>query len=149
MDSTKKSKTKVVIFLKVTMLVLSFILALWGGLLIGGSCSCTSMAGPLNLDYSPITSLFGLILLVLGLCGLITIIKKRRKTLLRGIVVYGVLLGIFCIYIRHSSESHIAANQYWEIGISSPSGFSVVIALFSVIGLIVYPFYKYENDKVG
>ena len=147
MGNKKGIKTKVIIFLKVIVLVLSFISALCGGFIVGVCCRCISTAGPLNLDYSPIYSFFGLILLVLGLWGLITIIKKRRKTLLRGIVIYSILLLIFCFYVRYSSEVHIAKKQYFEVGILEPNSFSVLIALFSVVGLFAYPFYKYEKDK--
>ena len=146
MDIKQKRKT-ILTFFRVVMLFLSFISVLCGGLIIGLCCESLSCAGGLRLDFSPIYSLFGLVLLVLGLWGLIAIIKKKKKILLRGIVVYGMILGIFCIYIKRSSETHIAANQYWEVGILPPNNFSVIIALFSVIGLMIYPFYKYEKDK--
>ena len=146
-ENTEGVKNKKYVFFKGIILLLSFISALCGGFIIGICCEYTSTAGGLHLDFSPIYSLFGLLLLFLGLWGLIATIKKRRKTLLRGIVIYGIFLGIFCIYINKSSASHLAEKYYFEIGILSPNVFSVIIAFFSVIGLIVYPFYKYEKNR--
>ena len=132
-------------FFRVTMLVFSFISVLCGGFIIGLCCECTSTAGGLRLNFSPIYSTFGLVLLILGLLGLMRIIKK--KILLKGIVIYGVCMGIFCIYINLSSASRLAKMYYHEIGILPPIGLNVIIALSSVAGLVLYPFYKYEKEK--
>ena len=137
----------VVTFIYVTILVFSFISVLCGGLIIGICCECTSTAGGLRLDFSPIYSFFGLVLLILGLLGLMKTIKKKKKILLKGIVIYGICLGVFCIYINLSSASRLTEMYYHEIGILPPIGLNVIIALVSVFGLVLYPFYKYERER--
>lgn len=136
--------------IKITIIILSFIAMLFGGFLVGGSCRASSSAGGFVVDISPIASVFGLILLIFGLWGLIANIKKQRKILLRGIVIYGALLCIFCFYVNRSSAAHLAEIYKGKeefVSILPPNDVSVLIALVSVMILLVYPFFKYESDK--
>ena len=126
------------------IIVFAIVTTLWGGLLIAVSCSCLSSAGGFRLDLSPVYSFFGLCFLIIGIWILIKKLKKHKNILHVGIFIYGILLMVASILVNYFTKREISKHYYFETGILSPNGFSVLVAVVTIIGLLAYPFIK-EN----
>ena len=127
--------------INILIIVFAIIIALFGGLLIAGSCSCHATAGGFKVDLSPVFSFFGLCFLIIGIWVLIKKVKKHKSILHVCIFIYGILLATASIFANYSSGNEIAKSHY-EVGVLPPNGFSVFIACIAVIGLLSYPFIK-------
>ena len=86
--------------MKKVMIISSYVLALFlllfGGVLIGGSCRYTSIAGPMNIDYSGIFSLFGLVITPIAFFLVRKLIEKYKSLFGAIIILYAFgLLKLF------------------------------------------------------
>ena len=134
--------------INVLIIIFAITIALYGGLLIAKGCACSSTAGGLAIDFSLINSFFGLCCLIIGIWILIKKFKKHKDILHIGIFIYGILLMIASIFVNFSTGREIAKRyEGTEMIVLSPEGFSVLVALISIIGLLVYPFIK-ENRNI-
>ena len=131
--------------INVIIVAIAVIATLLGGLVvIAVGCSYGSTAGTMTVDLSHIFSLFGLFLLIIGIVILVKKLKKHENILHICILVYGILLMIASVFVNIYSRKVISENSTWADVVVPPNGFSVLVALIAIFGLLSYPFIK-EN----
>ena len=118
-------------------------------LFIGGSCSYKSSAGPMNFDFSMVSSLIGFSSLI----GAIYLMKKHlspfRKLTAILLLLYALGLYAFGNYVIETSKMNKSLTSYENDAIPPSSG-SLAIYHLSILGISMAGFLhlipKNESD---
>ena len=94
--------------MKKVIIISSYIVApifiLFGGLLIVGSCSYSSSAGPMNINLSSIFSLIGLLITISSMFRFKEHFEKHKTISAIIIIIYAIGLFIFGQYVIYDSK---------------------------------------------
>lgn len=119
-----KKGNKIQLALTILITLIRIGLVLFGGLLIGGSCSYVSIAGPMNWDFSSFASLFGVIIICLAFIRTFDIIEKERTLFGCLFILYGLALFALGRYVMDTSSK---GDDCPEGCLFPPNQFSVLI----------------------
>lgn len=130
-------------------MLIGFVLTTFGSFWIGGVCSYSTTAGPMNWDSSFIFSIIGLFIFITGLAILRFKIKRNQKILRLYYIIMSILLFSFGTYVITESKKRVNERCSESEGVDpiAPNGISLSILYFSCIGLFFYGIIGHEEKK--